>query len=99
MQLGNPALIFIYNLVLLLFGCAIGIHWNSKPGTAVLVAICGALLMVIHDLLEGFILFGIAAKWAFAVKRSGADSVRSKPADVSACERNIQSQLRKTSSP
>lgn len=70
MRLGNPVLIFIHSLVLLLFGCAIGIHWNSKPGTAVWIAVCGALLMVIHDLLEGIIWFGIAAKWTLAVRRS-----------------------------
>jgi hypothetical protein len=78
-QLANPALIFIYSFVLLLFGCAIGMHWNKSPGVAVWIAICAALLMVIHDLLEGFIWFGIAAKWAQAVKQSSGENVPVKP--------------------
>jgi hypothetical protein len=88
-QLANPALIFIYNLVLLLFGTAIGIHWGRNPGMAVWVAICAALLMVIHDLLEGLIWFGIAAKWAQMVKQSSASSVPSKPAEGSRREPDI----------
>ena len=67
-SIANPALIFVYSLVLLMVGCAIGIHWSRSPGTAVWITICAALLMVIHDLLEGLIWFGITAKWAQAVK-------------------------------
>lgn len=60
-QLANPVLIFVYSLFNLLFGCAIGMHWCRDPRTAVWVAVCGALVMVIHDLLEGFIWFGVTA--------------------------------------
>jgi hypothetical protein len=49
---GKPSPSFIYNLALL-FGSAIGMHWGKNPGTAVWVALCGALFMAIHDLLEG----------------------------------------------
>jgi hypothetical protein len=69
MQLANPALIFIYSLVLLLIGCAIGMHWSKSPGTAILIAICAALLMVIHDLLTGFIWMGITVKWTQDVRK------------------------------
>jgi hypothetical protein len=62
-QLGSPALIFLYTLALLLLGCSIGIHWSKNPGTAVCVSLCAALLMVIHDLLEGFAWIGIIAAW------------------------------------
>jgi hypothetical protein len=61
-QLANPVLVFVYSLFNLLFGCAIGMHWYKNPGSAVWVAICGALLMVIHDLAEGFIWFGVTAR-------------------------------------
>ena len=61
-QLANPVLIFIWSLSMLLIGCAIGMHWRS-PGTAIWVAVCGALLMVIHDFAEGLIWFGVTAAW------------------------------------
>jgi len=79
MQLGNPALIFIYSGALLLIGVAIGVHWQANPKLSVWIAICAALLMVIHDLLEGFIWFGIAAKWAQTVKQSSSGNVLVKP--------------------
>ena len=82
MQLGNPALIFIYSAVLLLVGVAIGLYWHTNPGLSLWIAICAALLMVIHDLLEGFIWFGIAAKWAQAVKQSSGGNVPVKPTDM-----------------
>lgn len=65
MQLANPALIFINSLVLLLFGCAIGMHWSKSPG----IAVCAALVMVIHDLIAGFIWMGITVKWTQAVRK------------------------------
>lgn len=68
-QLANPVLIFVYSLSILLIGCAIGIHWCKHPGTAVWVAVCGALLMVIHDLAEGFIWFGVMAAWTQRITR------------------------------
>jgi len=63
-ELANPALIFIYSFVLLLLGCAIAIHWSKNLGTPIWIVVCGALLLVIHDLLEGFVWFGIAVRMA-----------------------------------
>jgi hypothetical protein len=60
-QLANPVLIFVYSLSMLLIGSAIGMHWSNSHSTANWVAMCGALLMVIHDLTEGLIWFGLAA--------------------------------------
>lgn len=74
LRLANPALIFVYSLVLLLVGCAIGIHWSKSSGTAVGITICAALLMVIHDILEGLIWFGITAKWTRAVKSRATET-------------------------
>lgn len=48
-SLGNPVLIFLYSLAILLLGCAIGLHWKGASGTACWLAALGALLMVIHD--------------------------------------------------
>jgi len=74
MQLANPALVFIHSLVLLLFGCAIGMHWSRSPGTAIWIAVCAALLMVIHDLITGFIWMGVTVKWTQALRRKAEQS-------------------------
>jgi protein-S-isoprenylcysteine O-methyltransferase Ste14 len=69
MQLANPALIFIYSLVLLQFGCEIGMHWSNTPGIAVWIAVCAARIMVIHNLVAGFIWMEITVKWTQAVRK------------------------------
>jgi biotin transporter BioY len=69
MQLVNPVLLFIYSLVLLLFGCAVGMHWSNSPWIAVWIAVCAALVMVIHDLVAGFIWMGITVKWTQAPRK------------------------------
>jgi hypothetical protein len=53
--LGHPVLIFVYSLVLLLFGCAIGMHWYQSRACAVWIAVAAASLMVVHDVLTGLI--------------------------------------------
>jgi len=75
LTLGNPLLIFIYSLSLLLLGCAVGIHWHSAPSVAVGLAIAGASLMVLHDTLTSLISFGIAATWS----QKTAHAMRNKP--------------------
>ena len=77
LQLANPVLIFMYSLVLLLLGCAIGMHWSKSPRLAIWFAVGAALLMVIHDLLEGIIWFGITVKKTQAlIKLESADKAR-----------------------
>jgi hypothetical protein len=76
MQLANPFLVFIYSLVLLLFGCAIGMHWNRNPGTGIWIAVCAALLTVIHDLITGFIWMGITVKWTQAIRKRAESAER-----------------------
>ena len=61
-KLGNPFLIFIYSVTLLMLGCAIGIHWNVHPGVAFMLAVGGAVLMVIHELGMGLLWFSVTAK-------------------------------------
>jgi hypothetical protein len=61
MTLGNPILIFIYGLALLLFGCAIGIHWHATPAVAVGLALLGAALMVLHEMFTAILWFWITA--------------------------------------
>lgn len=56
-SLGNPFLIFLYSLAILLFGCAVGLHWKATPGGALCLAGLGALLMVIHDMAMGVLWF------------------------------------------
>jgi membrane protein YdbS with pleckstrin-like domain len=53
-SLGHPVLIFIYSLALLLVGCAIGMHWYQSRASAIWIAVAAAALMVVHDMLTGF---------------------------------------------
>ena len=64
MRLGDPLLIFVYSLSLLLLGCAVGIHWHATPATAIGLTFAGASLMVLHDTLTSLIWFSIAVKCA-----------------------------------
>lgn len=59
--LGNPFLIFVRSLAMLLLGCAIGLHWKGTSSTACWLTVLGALLMVIHDLGMGVFWFRTAA--------------------------------------
>lgn len=77
MRLGDPLLIFIYSMSLLLFGCAIGIFWHATPSVTNGLAIAGAALMVLHDTLTSLIWFGIATVW----ERWAVMAERNKPAD------------------
>jgi multisubunit Na+/H+ antiporter MnhB subunit len=61
-SLGNPLLILIWSLAMLLLGCVIGMHWKATPGTAFCVAAVGAILMVLHDLGMGLLWFVASAK-------------------------------------
>ena len=61
--LGNPLLIFIYALALLLLGCAIGMHWHQSHATAIWVAVCGAVLVVINEMISGFCWVSLTAWW------------------------------------
>jgi len=54
-SLGQPVLIFIYSLVLLLVGCAIGRHWYQTRASAIWIAVAAAALMVMHDMLTGLL--------------------------------------------
>ena len=65
---GNPILIFVYSLALLLFGDAVGIFWRTEPVTAFSIALLGASFMVIHDTFMTLIWIWIAARWAQAVR-------------------------------
>lgn len=60
--LGNPFLVFLYSLAILMFGCAIGVHWKATPCLAFCMTTIGAVLMVIHDLATGILGFWITAR-------------------------------------
>jgi len=62
-RFGNPILIFIYSLALLLIGCAIGSWWPKTPLVALGIALAGGVLMIIHDLLMTFLWFSATAIW------------------------------------
>jgi hypothetical protein len=61
--LGNPFLIFVYSLSLLLMGDAVGIFWRAEPITAFSIAPLGAAFMVVHDTLSTLIWIWVTARW------------------------------------
>jgi hypothetical protein len=65
---GNPILIFVYSLALLLLGGAVGIFWRTEPITAFSIALLGASFMVIHDTFMTSIWIWVAARWVQAVR-------------------------------
>lgn len=71
MRSSNLPLVFIYSICLLFVGCAIGMHWHGSPATALCVAILGAALFVLHDLVMILMWFSATAIWTQMVAKSG----------------------------
>jgi hypothetical protein len=67
-RLGNPFLIFLYSLALLLLGVAVGMKWHANLCRAIDVALLAAVLMVIHDTCTALLWMWAAGKWAQALK-------------------------------
>jgi hypothetical protein len=70
LRLGHPVVIFIHSLALLLIGVAIGMHWHQSQSTAIWIALCGALLTVINEMISGFFWFSVTALWIRKNKRA-----------------------------
>lgn len=62
-RFGNPVLILLYSAFLLVTGCAIGMFWFKTPEIAIKVAIVGAVLIVIHDMLMALLSLYAARIW------------------------------------
>ena len=71
MQSGNLFLVFIYSLSLLLIGCAVGMHWRGSPSVALCLAILGAALFVLHELVTVLLWFGATAVLTRMMTKSG----------------------------
>ena len=69
MRLGNPFLIAIYSLALLLIGAAIGAKWGHNPQVALWLVVLGAALMVAHDMLSYSVIFLVSTAWALRASR------------------------------
>lgn len=82
MKLGNPFLIAIYSLALLLIGAAIGARWGSNPHVAVWLVVLGAALMVAHDMLSYSIIFFVSTAWALRASRKQEVAEASTPPAV-----------------
>jgi hypothetical protein len=61
-SLGHPVLIFVYSLVLLLIGCAIGMHWYQSRACAIWIAVAAASLMVVHDMFTELIFASVTIR-------------------------------------
>jgi hypothetical protein len=69
-RLGHPIVIFIHSVALLLLGCAIGMHWHQSRSTAIWMAVSGAVLIVINEMISALILFYFTALWMRREKRA-----------------------------
>jgi hypothetical protein len=70
-QLGHPVVIFIHSFALLLVGCAIGTHWHPSRTAAISIAVFGAALLVINEMISGFFWVSITTLWIRKIKRAG----------------------------
>jgi hypothetical protein len=70
-RLGHPVVIFIHSVALLLLGCAIGMHWHQSRSTAIWIAVSGAVLIVINEMISALILFYFTALWIRKNKHAG----------------------------
>ena len=62
-QLRHPVLVFIASFALLLVGCSIGIHWHPSKTATTVIAVSGALLIVVHEVYYGFLWVSLTAWW------------------------------------
>ena len=68
-RFGNPVLILLYSLALLLFGCAIGLCWSAAPSTAITIAVLASVLAVVHDTMMALISLWAARVWIRANRK------------------------------
>jgi hypothetical protein len=79
-SLGHPFLMFLYSLSLLAIGAAIGIRFGATWG-ALRIAVVGAILMVVHDMLVAIVWFFKAARLILTSQRD----LRSSPMGSTGC--------------
>ena len=70
-RLGHPVVIFIHSVALLLIGCAIGMHWHQSHSAAIWIAVSGAVLVVINEMISCFWWVSLTAWWIGKNKRAG----------------------------
>lgn len=69
-RLGDPGLIFMHSVALPLIGVAIGMHWHQSGSTAIWIAVSGAMLIVINEMISGFFWSTLTALWIHTNKRA-----------------------------
>jgi hypothetical protein len=62
-KLGHPALIFLWSTWMLLLGCVIGMHWHRSHSVVVCVSLACAVLIVVHEMIDGFVWCTMTAWW------------------------------------
>jgi dTDP-4-dehydrorhamnose 3,5-epimerase-like enzyme len=70
-RLGHPVVIFIHSVALLLIGCAIGMHWHQSHSAAIWIAVSGAVLVVINEMISCFWWVSLTAWWIRRHRHSG----------------------------
>jgi hypothetical protein len=70
-RLGHPVVIFIHSLGMLLVGVVIGMHWHQSRSAAICIAISGAVLIVINEMITAFFWISLTAWWIGKNKHAG----------------------------
>lgn len=62
-RLGHPLLILFWSFWMVLLGVVLGAHFHPSHGAAVGISIACAAMIVVHELVEGFIWATLTAWW------------------------------------
>ena len=62
-RLGHPLLILFWSVWMVLLGVVLGSYFHSSHGAAVGISITCAAMIVVHEMVEGFIWCSLTAWW------------------------------------
>lgn len=62
-MLGHPVLVFLWSAWMLLLGCTIGMHCHRSHTVTACVCIACAVLIVAHEIVDGWIWCTMTAWW------------------------------------
>lgn len=62
-RLGHPVLIFFWSVWMVLLGVVLGAYLHPSHGVAVGISIVCAAMIVIHELIDGFVWCALTAWW------------------------------------
>ena len=71
LKLNNPLITLLGAFGIFLIAISVGAHWRPPASTVIWMAVSGALLVVLHDLLYALIWVSISGEWIRRSKLGG----------------------------